>query len=248
MFGTAHFDHTGVETYADALAYFERAKPWRGETAITDERPMEHRRHRNYGVRNEGGVIRFRMHQTDVVSYHPDGTIEFDVYSSVTTDRFVNSLVGQSISSHFTSEYMVIDGLAYRAISYVTIRPDRTVETTEKWSKRVVNRKRQNEAIRKHAPDLLEAIAWYEAAKALGALSMDGHDLDMFSRKWALSVRLERLKDRANWPCLTDTSIACLREDLTERFALDETEPQNGIPVSEINAYRAAWRKWLKPR
>jgi hypothetical protein len=247
MFGTADFDHTGVETYADALAYFERATPWRGETAITDERPMEHRRHRNYGVRNDGGVIRFRMHQTDVVSYHPDGTIEFDVYNSVTTDSFVNSLVGWSISSHFTGEYMVIDELAYRAVSYVTVRPDRTVETTEKWSKRVVNRKRQNKAIQEHAPDLPEAIAWYEAAETLGALPMDTYDHDMFSRSWALSVRLERLKDRANWPCLTGTSIACLREDLTARFALDETDPVNGIPVSEINAYRAAWRKWGQP-
>jgi hypothetical protein len=251
MFGTTDFDHTGVETYADALAYFERATPWRGETAITDERPMEHRRHRNYGVRNDGGVIRFRMHQTDVVSYHPDGTIEFDVYNSVTTDSFVNSLVGWSISSHFTGEYMVIDELAYRAVSYVTVRPTRNgqrrVVTTKMWSKYVVDRKKTNAAIRKHAPHLPEAAAWYKAAEALGALSQDPGNWDWFAPRLPLETLIENLKDQSNWKCLRHDTIDLIRNRLTERYALKATKPVNGIPVSEINAYRAAWRKWGQP-
>lgn len=247
MFGSTRFDHTGVETYADALAYFERAKPWRGETAPDDERPMEHHRHRNYGVRNDGGVIRFRMHQTDVVSYHPDGTIEFDVYNSVTTDSFVNSLVDWSIRSHFFSGYMVIDELAYRAVDFVTIRPDRSVSTTEKWSKYRIDRKLMNAAIREYAPDLPDAVKWFRAAEALGALAMDVN-AETFRSYRSLDARLEALKDRANWKHLTPKAVEALREDLARAYALEATDPLNGIPSREIESYRQSWRKWGKPQ
>jgi hypothetical protein len=246
MFGTANFDHTGVETYADALAYFERAKPWRGETAITAERPMEHRRHRNYGVRNNGGVIRFRMHQTNVVSYHPDGTIEFDVWSSKTTDSFVNSLVGRSISSHFTSGYIVVDGMAYRAVNTVTIRPDRTVVTTEKWSKYVVDRKAFNRTVKEFMPEFHDAVAWFKAAAALGSLPTDPHS-DVLHWRHSLMERTRQLRDRSNWKHLTDDKIQDLRKAHTRMHALVPTDPVNGIPTFEIESYRAAWRKWGQP-
>lgn len=247
MFGTAHFDCTGVETYADALAYFERAKPWRGETDITDERPMEHRRHRNYGVRNNAGVIRFRMYNTDVVSYFPDGTIEFDVYSSLTTDSFANALLGLSIRTHFVSGYVEVDGLAYRAIDYVSILPDRTVQSTKKWSKYEVDRKAYNAAIKEYLPELPEAVAWFNAAVSMGALSMDDYDPGMFDQRLSLIERAKRLRNRENWKCLTPETLHILRKDFTHMHALVETERLDGIPVTKIDSYRAAWRKWGEP-
>jgi len=247
MFGTTHFDSTNVADYASALAYFNAMKPWRGETAPTDERPMLHRRARHLGVRNDAGVIRFRLHRTDVVSYYPDGSILLDVYASATTDSFANAILDWSILTSFNSGYVVVDGLAYRAIDTVLIDGDRNVKATQPWSRYVVDRKRMNAAIREHAPQLPEAVKWLKAAEALGALTSD-YNTDMFSHYSSLRQQLECLKDRSNWKCLTEWSIENLREKIAAEWALVETDPVDGIDPSKINSYRAAWRKWGHPR
>jgi hypothetical protein len=245
MFKVPKFDETGVIDYASALRYFECMRPWRGETATTDERPLEHRRARHMGVTYaHDRSIRFRLHSTNVVTYFPDNTLLLNVYPSLTTDSFVNTLIDWSIRAHFQSGYVKVDDLAYRAVDTVTIHPDRSVEPSCGWSKYEVNRKALNAAIREHAPDLAEATAWLRAAEAIGAIPLDTYDHTLFSQAYPLSLRLERLEDRENWPCLTEDALANIRKDLTKKYALFPTEPVMGIPTFEIESYRQAWRKW----
>jgi hypothetical protein len=189
----------------------------------------------------------FRLHQTDVVTYYPDGTILLDVYASTTTDSFANALLDSSIRTSFKGGYVEVDGLAYLAIDYVTIHPDRSVTTCKPWSKYRVNRKLMNAAIREHAPSLLEAAAWLKAAEALRAIPLDSYDFTAFSGYHSLETRLERLEDRKFWPCLTEHNLNAIREGLAKRYALEETDPVDGIPANEISGYRQAWRKWGQP-
>jgi len=104
-----------------------------------------------------------------------------------------------------------------------------------------------NAAIREHAPELPEAATWLKAAEALGSIPMDAYDHTMFSDFHSLDLRLERLKDRKNWVCLTEDALQSIRKRLAQRYALTSTDPVNGIPVSEIESYRQAWRKWGTP-
>lgn len=248
MFGYMSKFNTSVADYKSAKAYLDAMKPWRGETDTYDERPLKHRRARHLGVRiDREGVIRFRLHRTDVVQFYPDGSILLDVFSSLTTDTFANAVLDIDIRCSFTSGFVVVDRLAYRAIDKVLILPDRTVVPTKKWSRYIVDRKRFNRAAKERLPELAEAVAWFNAAYAMDALSAD-YDPGMFYRRHSLALRMERLKDRANWKCLTPETLAYLREDFTQEYALVETDPVAGIKPREIDRYRNAWRKWGEPR
>ena len=245
------------DSYADALKYWTKTKPWRGETEETDERPLKHRRYRNTGVRKRpDGAILFRLHSTDVVTFWPDNSVTVHVYNSVTTAEFINKIgpswMTASFSSRGTSGLLEIRSRIYPADSgdRVTIQADRTVTGVDSWRRYVVNRKRSN-AVRKDYR-LREMRMFVEAALALKPGVRDGEpshpvfdhwhrvdaDVRDFARCENLWSQLLHLSQPLSW--LND-----LEKVLIRRHALDKSEPVEWLSGwREVETYRRAARQW----
>ena len=90
---------SSLNSYDDALKHWEKSKCWRGKT----ERKL-YRSSRNMGVtKNEDGVIKFRYHSTDVVTWYPDDHFEVRGWSSHSTNSFANGFTPSSLQFNFTA-------------------------------------------------------------------------------------------------------------------------------------------------
>ena len=92
-----------IRCYSDALNYWGKIKPWRG-SGDTNSRPIAGRAKKHMVMRqlNNDGIA-FRLHGTDVVVYHPDGSIVLNAYPSISTDMFARSLTPSGICTTFNS-------------------------------------------------------------------------------------------------------------------------------------------------
>lgn len=92
-----------IRNYSDAKQYWSRIKPWRGAGDM-NARPIAGRNKKHMIMRmTNDESIAFRLHGTDVVVYHPDGTITLNAYPSVSTDMFARSLTPSGISTSFNN-------------------------------------------------------------------------------------------------------------------------------------------------
>jgi len=91
-----------LRCYSDAKLYWEKTKPWRGDSD-TNTRPLAKRK-RNQTIRQlNDGSFACRLHQTDVVTYHPNGDVSLQAYPSVSTDAFANRLTPHGVTTNFNS-------------------------------------------------------------------------------------------------------------------------------------------------
>lgn len=82
--------------YQKVLLHYEQIKPWRGSSP-KDPRPLSGNRNRQMTIRKlDDGALACRLYNTDVVTFHPNGAIELQTYSSRTTDDFANALMGSN--------------------------------------------------------------------------------------------------------------------------------------------------------
>lgn len=88
-FGLSMRDVAWVKSYAEAVAMFEKAVPWRNGG---DDRPLPNKRTRDMGVRMNGDDVVFRYHRTDVIRWKPNGSYEINTggHSSRSTCEFAN--------------------------------------------------------------------------------------------------------------------------------------------------------------
>lgn len=206
-----------VHSYADALLYWENSKPWKDSKGEHDERPMGHRRKRHMTVRkNRAGDIVFRLYATDVVTYHADGSLSLDPYSSSLTNRVVNDLTPPGIHPFYTfgrgcalhvgeRAYLIGEGAHL-------VRVDGTWEMspdvrTQPFRKVVVDRKVARELLKE--TNYSDFRAWLMAVRALARTEPEGkvtewgrrrrfHGLDGITR--ATQVRmLAQLADKEAW-------------------------------------------------
>lgn len=136
-----------INSYTDALRYHDRAaqKPWRNGG---EDYPFPEKRARQYGVRKlDDGSVVFRLHSTDVVTWHPDNSVTLKVYTSQSTQAFANCLLPYGVSTGGGMTRLEI-GRDWRAnkmypiASTVHIAPDHeTIDTPLVWEKRKTDRK-----------------------------------------------------------------------------------------------------------
>ncbi len=82
-----------ISDWITALSRWQATKPWRGSSPH-DPRPLDNSRrkyHTTIHLRPDQSIA-LRLHRTDVVVYHADGTITLTPYASMSTDAFVNQL------------------------------------------------------------------------------------------------------------------------------------------------------------
>lgn len=98
-------------SYVEALAYYNKTKPWPDELSPIGRRALSrtkrHKRHMNIRRRHIGphvvGEIACELYDTDVVIYREDGAIEIRDFFSVSTNNFVNVLLGPNVVANFTN-------------------------------------------------------------------------------------------------------------------------------------------------
>lgn len=86
-----------IESYAQALAYFNEVKPVRGRK--DGFKPIAHRRgwNRRMALKDNGDVV-FTLHHTDVVTWHADGSLTIEGHPTLTTAMFANHLTPQQVT------------------------------------------------------------------------------------------------------------------------------------------------------
>jgi hypothetical protein len=136
-----------IFSYTDALRYHDRAaqKPWRNGG---EDFPFPEKRVRQYGVRKlNDGSIAFRLHSTDVVTWHPDNSLTLEVYTSQSTQAFANCLLPYGVSTGGGMTRLEIGRnwkaqKMYPIADTVHIAPDHeTIDTPVVWERRRTDRK-----------------------------------------------------------------------------------------------------------
>jgi hypothetical protein len=92
----------GITSYQQALVKHDSIAPIRGRS--TDVRPLGNRRNDNLTIRKlDNGSIAVRLYQTDIVTYHDDGTIDLEPYSSKLTDEAVRQVFRGAVTASYTN-------------------------------------------------------------------------------------------------------------------------------------------------
>ena len=139
---SASFRTLTVSNYTAALSKWESIKPIRGRKD-QNTRPLYRRGDDTKTIRQlNNGSIAFRLHSTDVVTFHVDGTVELWPYASVSTCAFVRAVFGyhNHIHAHWSDrDYKLpnhvtqVEGKYYHTPSFASLVKD---DTTNKWSLR----------------------------------------------------------------------------------------------------------------
>lgn len=88
-------DFPRISTVHQAAAHWSKKKPWR--TQPSNHRPLEKASKKHCRlIRISENEYRARLHDTDVVTYTPEGIVVDARYSSVSTDNFIHALLGWS--------------------------------------------------------------------------------------------------------------------------------------------------------
>ena len=100
MFAYEGYQVPDISNYAQALAAYEKARRWRGDP--DGERKMGSSDNRHHGIRKtENGTIALRLHRTDLVQWHPDGSFSLDPYASISSDNFLRKPLPHTVRPWF---------------------------------------------------------------------------------------------------------------------------------------------------
>jgi hypothetical protein len=186
-----------INSYTDALRYHDRAAqmPWRNGG---EDYPFPEKRARQYGVRKtsgEGSIV-FRLHSTDVVTWHPDNSITIEVYTSHSTAAFADCLLPSGIHTGGGMTRLVVgDGSTrkvYPIAGTVRIAPDHeTIDTPVVWEKRRVDRKVAKAVLAQ--TNYVEYREWWQLMTAMTKPTLKFHPY------WLDWDKVEALADRNRW-------------------------------------------------
>lgn len=112
-----------INSHAEAVARYQKSKPWKGFDAYTERRPIAQsiRAKKHMSVRHNSvdDTVAFRLYDTDVVIFHPDDSITIDLsYSSKSTAAFAYALLPGGVTVSCFDEWPNIVGLKTADGSY----------------------------------------------------------------------------------------------------------------------------------
>lgn len=103
---TVTFDR--IKDYNEAVAIEAAIKPIRGRSTII--KPLGARRQDYINIRKEtgenGSKIIIRMYRTDIITFHPDNTIEIQPYNSQSTNTVLSDILGVDVFSRQNRQWI----------------------------------------------------------------------------------------------------------------------------------------------
>jgi len=117
----------GILSYEQALNKHNSIVPIRGRS--TETRPLGQRKNDNFTIRilANTGSIAIRLYSTDIITYHTDGTIDLEPYSSKLTDDAVRGVFRGSIVPQYTNPVgpvLWVQHKGYRIPDFATLDKD----------------------------------------------------------------------------------------------------------------------------
>ena len=100
MYGNNSMRNSGITqltNYAQALAHYESVVPIRGSGSNAGKRPLGGRGKAHFQIfKHNNDAISCRLYKTDVVTFHPDNKITFNIgnYTTTTTANFIAQVLG----------------------------------------------------------------------------------------------------------------------------------------------------------
>lgn len=190
-----------LSSYTAAVEFFAQAQTWRGDSPDGERKLDGNKRHATIRELSDGSIA-CRLHNTDVITYHPDNTITVRPWGSRSTDEFFNALTRAiyGLQSSFTAGVIQVGGRFYRAVEKMKInvadRPEMLTKT-EPFRFDSINRKRA-----KAARDLYgysDFSAYAGMAEKMGMAPVPPRErMPVFTPE----ARLDALKNREYWPHL----------------------------------------------
>lgn len=179
--------------YAEALKFWENAKHWRGQD---NERKLDGAKKHVTIRRLHDGSIACRLHNTDVVTIHPNNIATIRPYGSLSTDEFFNRLTPYGVCAYFNSGLIQRDGKYYKATKTFGLHMEDMsfVTETEPFKINTINRKRAAE-IRKQY-NYQEFAVWVKMLSAIGEYPRGTAGF------WTPDTVVSLLRDRTHWPDL----------------------------------------------
>ena len=91
-----------LDNYGEALKYWHNTKPWRGRLD-NDPRPLNGNRKRLTQTiqLRENGDVACALYETNCIIYHPDNSITFTPYASLSTNTFVNRVAPLDFTAYY---------------------------------------------------------------------------------------------------------------------------------------------------
>lgn len=188
-----------ITSYDSAHRFWERAQHWRGQDNEHDERVLDSKRKKHVTIRKlHDNSIACQLHNTDVVTFHPDNTMTVKPWNSISTDEFFNQLLGgfNSVRAWFNRGLIRVGDKFYNAFDTLKIdcASGQLLSEPRPFKIRTINRKKSNEVRKLY--NYQDFATWVRMLAAMGERS---HTKTAW---WTAATTLNLLSNRNSWPDL----------------------------------------------
>lgn len=193
-----------ITNYTLASDVLDRAPRWKNQTGDYDERALDTKRKKHVTIRKlRDNSIACRLHNTDVITFHPDNTMTVKPWSSISTDEFFNSLIGANhgILAWFNTGLIRVQDKFY--IAYDELKIDcasgRLLSEPRPFRISTINRKKSGEVRKLYSYQ--DFATWVKMMAAMNEIP------PRQNRMWvALHDVCSMMQDRNDWPALMLTT------------------------------------------
>lgn len=247
-----------VDSYARALEVWRTTKPWRGRTLETDARPLGKRNAKHKMVRKRGdGAIAFTLYNTDVVTYHPDGSAEIEPWAFVSTTAFAHRLLPDGVYPLFTNalgKLVEVHGDCYRIDSSVRlVRDEQTggflpsvATPTLPFDVYTLDRLKAREALKKHRyADFRAWLRSYDALSERRLPILNAEIVDYHKKVEMLDAGVERWSELISFRSVLDT-LETVRRAIYKIEKCVSVEHPLTVNIARLRSVDEAERRWRR--
>lgn len=242
-----------LDNHAQALAHYHKVVPIKGSDDI---RPIGCRRKQHMRIiLQHNGDVACRLHQTDVVTYHPDNSITLCSWSSMSTNDFAYAILPRGIYPRFT---LPATSVEYRDVGLrecIYVRADKPLTftplegcwklltETAPYQRYSINRKRMN-AARKES-GLADFEAWLAAYVSMNGVQYGnqryfmGHSAEMLGALKQGAAGWQSLVDK----CGTTDAPAIMRKEVCKCYGCVDVTTEPYLLPSAVPSVMASIRR-----
>jgi hypothetical protein len=248
----------GITSYEQALAKYDSIVPIRGRS--TDTRPLGQRRNDNLTIRKlDNGSVAIRLYQTDIITYHDDGTIDLEPYASKLTDEAVNQVLRGAVWASYTNPVGPVlwirnsatnnTSMGYLVDGCATLDKDlNIIAGTKPFTRYNVNRKKANAAC---AKGFDQFKLWVQTQVRLGIDPRQGErwgTVSLSNIALACLDEPDRYADIARgmstYVTVDSHLDAIRRQVLTYHDCIEETEVAYVTSYKQLAAIQSSKKRW----
>jgi hypothetical protein len=248
----------GITSYEQALAKYDSIVPIRGRS--TDTRPLGQRRNDNLTIRKlDNGSVAIRLYQTDIITYHDDGTIDLEPYASKLTDEAVNQVLRGAVWASYTNPVGPVlwirnsatnnTSMGYLVDGCATLGKDlNIIAGTKPFTRYSVNRKKANAAC---AKGFDQFKLWVQTQVRLGIDPRQGErwgTVSLSNMALACLDEPDRYADIARgmstYVTVDSHLDAIRRQVLAYHDCIEETEVAYVTAYKQLTAIQSSKKRW----